>query len=155
ESSQYVGILDSDDYLHPEFVEKSVRFLEQHPEIGLVYTDDILIDPQGRQISRRTAVEPWNRDEWLRTCNLRGDTWMARRELVMRSRLHDESMTRDVDYDLFYQLLEFTAFAHLPEFLVYYRRHSEQASNNPLELAKCHAANLVRYGYSPEYAYHR
>jgi glycosyltransferase involved in cell wall biosynthesis len=155
ESSRYVGILDSDDYLHPQFVEHMVRFLEQRPEIGLVYSDDILVDSRGREISRQPAVEPWNVEEWLRTSNLRGDTWLARRDLVMCTRLHDESLSRDVDYDLFYQLLEFTTFAHVPEFLVYIRRHPERATNNVLELAKCHAANLVRYGYSSEYAYLR
>jgi hypothetical protein len=61
----------------------------------------------------------------------------------------------DVDYDLFYQLLELTTFAHLPEFLVYIRQHAGQTTRDRLELARCHAANLVKYGYSPEYAYLR
>ena len=62
----------------------------------------------------------------------------------------------DVDYDLFYQLLEITTFGHLPEFLVYIRHHEgRMTSNNRLALARAHAANLVKHGYSPKYAYLR
>ena len=153
--SRYVAVLDSDDIFHPRFVERCVEYLESDGSAGLVYTDDILIDADGREIRRREAVEPWNVEAWLRSCNLRGDTWMARRELVMRTALHDEELTHDVDYDLFYQLLELTTFAHLREALVYYRQHEGQSGRQALQLAKCHAANLVKYGYSPEYAYRR
>jgi glycosyltransferase involved in cell wall biosynthesis/SAM-dependent methyltransferase len=151
----YVAILDSDDYFHPSFIERSVRYLDEHPEVGLVYTDDVLVDANGCTLAERQSVEPWNIDCWLRTCNLRGDSWVARRELVMRTDLHDESLACDVDYDLFYQLLERTSFGHLREALVYNRSHPGQTTRNRLELAKCHAANLITYGYSIEYAYHR
>jgi glycosyltransferase involved in cell wall biosynthesis len=153
--ARYVAILDSDDYLHPHFVEQCVKFLEGSPEVGLVYTDDILVDELGRSLQHQRAVEPWSVDTWLRTCNLRGDTWLARRELVMQTALHDEALGFDVDYDLFYQLLEITTFAHLNEFLVYIRHHRGQSTRNRLELARCQAANLVKYGYSAEYAYLR
>jgi glycosyltransferase involved in cell wall biosynthesis len=154
-SARYVAILDSDDYFHPRFVERCVAALEQMPEIGLVYTDDILVDIAGREIRCQAAVEPWNVETWLRTCNLRGDTWLARRTLVMRTALHDETLLFDVDYDLFYQLLELTTFAHVPEFLVYIREHHGRSTHNQYALAKCHAANLVKYGYASEYAYLR
>jgi glycosyltransferase involved in cell wall biosynthesis len=155
-SARYVGILDSDDYFHPSFVERCVGYLENNPEVGLVYTDDILVDPHGRELNRQRAVDPWSTESWLRTRNLRGDTWLARRDLIMRTRLHDLAMDLDVDYDLFYQLLEFTTFGHLPEFLVYIRQHGGRMTvNNQLALARAHAANLVKHGYSAEYAYLR
>lgn len=154
--ARYVGILDSDDYLHPLFVERCVEYLENTPAVGLVYTDDILVDAAGRELNRQPAVDPWDVERWLRTRNLRGDTWLARRELVMRTRLHDLATELDVDYDLFYQLLEITTFSHLPEFLVYIRQHSGRMTiNNQLALARAHAANLVKHGYSPKYAYLR
>jgi glycosyltransferase involved in cell wall biosynthesis len=155
QQARYVGVLDSDDYFHPRFVESCVALLEEAPQIGLVYTDDLLVDARGRELGLQRAVEPWSIEAWLRSCNLRGDTWLARRKLVMQTTLHDEALQFDVDYDLFYQLLEQTTFAHLPQPLVYIRQHASQSTRNRLELAKCHAANLVKYGYSPEYAYLR
>jgi glycosyltransferase involved in cell wall biosynthesis len=152
----YVAVLDSDDYYHPNFVERCAQFLESRPDIGLVYTDDIMVDVDGRELNREPAVEPWDVDNWLRTRNLRGDTWLARRALVMKTRLHDSATEPDEDYDLFYQLLEITRFAHLPEFLAFIRQHGGRTTTaNRLKLARAHAANLVKYGYSPEYAYLR
>jgi glycosyltransferase involved in cell wall biosynthesis/ubiquinone/menaquinone biosynthesis C-methylase UbiE len=154
--ARYVGVLDSDDYYHPSFVERCVEFLEHDAEVGLVYTDDVLVDPVGREMSRQRAVEPWDTDNWLRTRNLRGDTWLARRELVMQTELHDPATSPDEDYDLFYQLLEITKFGHLQEYLVYIRQHEGRTTTaNRLALARAHAANLVKHGYSPEYAYLR
>ncbi len=154
--ARYVSVLDSDDYYAPQFVERCVGFLENNPKTGLVYTDDIMVDVAGRELWRQPAVEPWDVDNWLRTRNLRGDTWLARRALVMQTKLHDEATAPDDDYDLFYQLLEITSFAHLPEFLVFIRQHDGRTTTvNRLALARAHAANLVKYGYSPEYAYLR
>lgn len=154
--SRYVGILDSDDYYHPNFIARCVDFLEARPEIGLVYTDDIMVDVTGRELRRQPSVEPWDIDNWLRTRNLRGDTWLARRALVMKTNLHDPATEPDEDYDLFYQLLEITTFAHVPEFLAFIRQHDGRLTTvNRNLLTRAHAANLVKYGYSPEYAYLR
>lgn len=156
EDAQFIGILDSDDYQHPRFVERCVAVLEKHSQYGLVYTDDILVNERGRELQRQPAIHPWNVDAWLNTCNLRGDTWLARRDLVMRTSLHDETLSHDTDYDLFYQLLEMTTFGHLAEYLVYIRQHGGRTTTQQqFALAKCHAANLVKFGYSPEYAYNR
>jgi hypothetical protein len=155
EASRYVAILDSDDFFHPDFVKTCVHYLETHPEIGMVYTDNTLVDAEGRVLQNQHAVSPWSIDSWLRTRGLRGDNWVARRDLVMKTDLHDVSLNLDEDFDLFYQLLELTTFAHQPGYLVYIRQHNEQISGRRFELAMCHAANLVKYGYSPEYAYLR
>ncbi|HXT64128.1 MAG TPA: glycosyltransferase [Pyrinomonadaceae bacterium] len=154
--AKYVGILDSDDFLAPSFVEACVKALENTPDAGLVYTDDILVDASGRELCRQPAVHPWDMDAWLRTCNLRGDTWLARRALVMQTELHDEETEHDHDYDLFFQLLKLTTFAHVPEYLVFIRQHDGRSSGaNRLAVARDHAANLAKHGYSAEYAYLR
>jgi len=154
--ASFVGILDSDDYFDPRFVERCVGVLQNHSEAGLVYTDDIMVDVTGRELWPQPAVEPWNIDVWLRTCNLRGDTWLARRALVMQTNLHDEATEHDHDYDLFFQLLKITTFVHLPEFLAFIRQHDGRSTiANRLALARDHAANLVKHGFSAEYAYLR
>jgi len=156
DAAKYVGILDSDDCFDPLFIQRCVDVLQGHPEAGLVYTDDIMIDAAGRELWRQPAVEPWNMDEWLRTCNLRGDTWLARRGLVMQTKLHDEATEHDHDYDLFFQLLKITTFVHLPEFLAFIRQHEGRSTiANRLAVARDHAANLVKHGFSAEYAYLR
>ena len=100
----------------------------QNSDAGLLYTDDILVDASGRELCRQPAVHPWNMDAWLRTCNLRGDTWLARRALVMQTELHEEETEHDHDYDLFFQLLRLTTFEHVPKYLVFIRQHNGRSS---------------------------
>src|SRR5262249_48326948 len=58
-SARYAGILDSDDYYHPQFVERCVDCLERKPDTGLVYTDDIVVDENSSELLRRESVNPW------------------------------------------------------------------------------------------------
>jgi dTDP-4-amino-4,6-dideoxygalactose transaminase/glycosyltransferase involved in cell wall biosynthesis/SAM-dependent methyltransferase len=153
--ARYVALLDSDDRLHPDFVRRCVRALEDHPDSGVVYVNEILTDESGHELYCREDEQEWMLEEWLRTRNLRGDGWMGRREIVMGTDLHEETMPMDVDYDLFYQLLEVTNFHHVAEPLLYVRHHQRQLTSNVMAMARSHAANLVKYGYSPEYAYLR
>lgn len=153
--ARYVAILDSDDYYEQEFIGGCVRFLEQHAETGLVYADSVYVDDFGRELARPPGIDPWSIEDWLRTCNLRGDAWVARRDAVIETDLHDERLPLDVDYDLFFQLLEITTFAHLGGVEVFHTMHGSRASRDELVMARCHAANLVKYGYSPEYAFLR
>ena len=155
ETARYVAMLDSDDYYHPDFVARCVTLLEGEPQVGVVYVNETVVDERGREIYQRNDSEPWSLDGWLRTRRLRGDGWMGRRNLVMTTELHTESLPMDADYDLFYQLVEITNFQHLSERLLVVREHPQQITSNCLEMARCHAANLVKYGYSSEYAYLR
>jgi glycosyltransferase involved in cell wall biosynthesis len=47
-TAPYLGWVDSDDLLAPTALEETVTLLEQHPTIGLVYTDYTVIDKQGK-----------------------------------------------------------------------------------------------------------
>ena len=47
---EYIVILDSDDLLHPEKVSKQVEFLENNPEVGMVYGQAMAISEDGREL---------------------------------------------------------------------------------------------------------
>lgn len=49
--------LNSDDTYHPGAVSAAVEYLEQHPEIGLVYGDLNFIDEQDRVLGRFSAAQ--------------------------------------------------------------------------------------------------
>lgn len=44
---KYIARIDSDDRYRPEFLLRTVPMLERHPEVGLVYGDAAMIDPDG------------------------------------------------------------------------------------------------------------
>lgn len=139
------GILDSDDYWAPTFVERCVAELEANPEVGIVYTDD----------SSGPALD-WSLEEFLRTRNIRGDSWLARWSVLEQTALHDERFELEVDYDLLYQLISVTQFRRIPEPLLYVRQHSGRTSaRDPRRTAYWHAAGLGKYGHSIDYAFRR
>lgn len=52
----YVALLHDDDRWKPEFLERRVRFLEDHEECGLVFSPGIDIDETGKEIKRARAI---------------------------------------------------------------------------------------------------
>lgn len=55
---EYVCIFHHDDVMLPENLERKVRILEEHSEVGFVHSNLILIDSQGEVIARNI----WNKD---------------------------------------------------------------------------------------------
>jgi glycosyltransferase involved in cell wall biosynthesis len=53
----YVAIYHADDVYHPSIVEREVAFLQQYPEAGAVFCQDIFIDAQGREVGRLRLPE--------------------------------------------------------------------------------------------------
>jgi glycosyltransferase involved in cell wall biosynthesis len=54
---EYIAIYHSDDVYDSRIVEKEVAFLEQYPEAGAVFCEDIFIDPEGRERGRLQLVQ--------------------------------------------------------------------------------------------------
>ncbi len=146
------GILDSDDFYQPEFVSTCVEALLAHPE-GLVYTDNYYVNDSGDR-----KLEPsldWSFQGLLETCNLRSDCWLAWWKILERTNLHDERFAFEEDYDLFYQVAQFTEFRRIPLPLQNVRWHSGRMTGDLIAAAYWHAACLAKYGLSIEYARQR
>lgn len=148
------GLLDSDDTYHPRFIARCVKELQAYPGVGLVYTDN-LISKNGNAIAVNRAIN-WDLQELLRTCNLRGDCWLARWSVLKQTGLHDERMQLEVDYDLFYSLARVTTFRRIPEVLQTVMAHRDSESRgNRNHTAYWHAACLAKHGHAIEHAYAR
>jgi glycosyltransferase involved in cell wall biosynthesis len=55
-SAPYVGIIHDDDRWHPEFLARRFEFLEAHAECGFVFSGNLEIDEQGREVRRSRLV---------------------------------------------------------------------------------------------------
>lgn len=56
--SEYIWIAETDDFSEPEFLEKMVAVLENHPEVALVFCSNYVVDQENKVISnsdRRTS----------------------------------------------------------------------------------------------------
>jgi len=63
---KYLWIAESDDFSHPEFLERLVQQLERHPRAGLAYCNSLIVDGSGNTMGES---KDWNRpldaSRWL------------------------------------------------------------------------------------------
>lgn len=125
---EFVAFLDADDLCLPHRLERQVRFLKENPEVGLVGSwlktfgarEEIwTADPRHDQI----------KSEFLFRSGMLQSTVMCRRELMERLDLrYDPTITLSEDYELWTRCADLMRLANMPEVLVRYRLHGDNAS---------------------------
>ena len=144
--SRYLMFLDADDILEPHALSTLLGYLEQHPQVGLVYGTFSVIDSAGDTIFPAEASEWWpNRyvpagfrlreldrlapDAPLATlvsCNraLQGAT-LLRRSVFARTRGWDETLLEGAeDDDMVLQMALIARVHFVPVPVMRYRRHA-------------------------------
>jgi glycosyltransferase involved in cell wall biosynthesis len=111
-----VARLDADDVAMPERFERQRRFLDAHPEIGLLGTAVREVDADGREVR---IVHPPTDDVAIRRALIRTNPFahssvMMRRPLVEQVGGYDEALTVAQDYDLWMRMSRITGLANLP-----------------------------------------
>jgi glycosyltransferase involved in cell wall biosynthesis len=133
-SGEYLGFVDSDDLLDPNALAETVRFLDTHPEIGMVYTDHSIFDEFGVVLGLGARCHiPYSPDRLLvdfMTFHFR----LLRREIYDRVGGIDVDFPQAQDYDLCLKISEVTQIYHHREPLYYYRKH-------PGTISVCQKAN--------------
>ncbi|MBM9616711.1 glycosyltransferase [Desulfobulbus rhabdoformis] len=152
----YVAILDSDDLFKPEKITMQVNFLEQHPEIGLVYSNGLYINDAGEELFLRYGAghhPPKDSSQVLLDCcfNVPSNA-LVRRSLYEQIGYLDETLRAAQDHDLGIRLAEVAAIEYLDECLWCYRRHDGSISNTTAKLRwqngfKILTAACKRYPY--------
>ena len=133
-TNPYLGWVDSDDYLAPTALAETIAILNSHPNVGVVYTNHLLVDEQGRDkgLGKLCRI-PYSKDGLLvdfMTFHFR----LLRRSVYEQVGGIDPTFIASEDYDLCLKLSEVTDFYHLPKPLYFYRRHSGNVTNNQVEL---------------------
>ncbi|AFY54529.1 glycosyl transferase [Rivularia sp. PCC 7116] len=155
-SGKYLGWIDSDDIIAPTALAETAKILDNNPQVGLVYTDYLLIDKDSKVLGKGTRCQiPYSKDKLLvdfMTFHFR----LMRREVFEKAGGINENSGLAQDYDLCLRLSEITQVNHLKQPLYYHRKHSGNISNNKrVELIySCQnaiATALQRRGLSDKY----
>jgi glycosyltransferase involved in cell wall biosynthesis len=129
-TGDYIGWVDSDDMLAPTAIEETSLILNNHPYIGLVYTDYELMDSEGNLhgLGPRCQI-PYSKEGLLvdlMTFHFR----LIRRSVYDSVGGVDDSFASGEDYDLCLKLSEITEVYHIAKPLYYYRRHDSNVTND-------------------------
>lgn len=129
-TGDYIGWVDSDDMLAATAIEETSLILNNHPYIGLVYTDYELMDSEGNLhgLGPRCQI-PYSKEGLLvdlMTFHFR----LIRRSVYDAVGGVDDSFASGEDYDLCLKLSEVTEVYHIAKPLYYYRRHDSNVTND-------------------------
>ena len=126
---KYIAILDADDLALPTRLDKQVRFLESHPDIGLCGTWGNVITPEGTNRGHlKNLTHPKDiHVNLLFSVPFIQSSVMARAD-IMKANPYDPDFRQSQDYELWCRLDDLTLLANIPEYLVDYRWHGTNIS---------------------------
>lgn len=156
-SGEFIAFLDSDDLFLPPKCRAQAEFLQQHPELLLVHSDEHWLRDkkflkQGLEY-RREGGDQFERS--LEKCVISPSSVMLRRELLDEVGLFDESMPACEDYDLWLRVTSRHPVGYIPHPLLIKRGgHPDQLSRTvpALDYWRIRALlNLLRDDTLPEH----
>ena len=132
-TGKYLGWVDSDDLLEPEALEETAEMLESNPQLGMVYTDCLKIDDEGKLLGldKRSQI-PYSPKKLL-------TKFVTFHFRLIRRSVYDwiggvlPEYDRIEDYELCLRLSEVTKIQRLPKPLYKYRVHQNSISGSRQE----------------------
>ncbi|MCS6906984.1 MAG: glycosyltransferase family 2 protein [Anaerolineales bacterium] len=115
--------LNSDDTYYPYAVREAVMFLQQHPEVGMVYGDANFIDKTGRILGRFPARQTDYRRLRRGYVHIPQQAAFFRAELWQRVGPLDPSFYFAMDYDLWVRIARLSKITYLPRLWANFRLH--------------------------------
>jgi glycosyltransferase involved in cell wall biosynthesis len=106
--------LNSDDTYEPGAVAAAVKYLTDHPQIGMVYADTNFIDENGRMLGRFPAAQTDYRRLRQGYVHIPQQATFFRADLWRQIGPLDPNFYFAMDYDLWVRLAKLAPFAYLP-----------------------------------------
>lgn len=136
---EYIAFLDSDDLWLPEKLDVQVKYLDEHPEMVLVFTDAVIFFEDAGSHKKMGEIRFSGRDvsfERLFRMNFIPNlTTMVRKSCFDLVGLFNES--RDLiggeDYEMWLRIAMRFSLAHIPKITASYRHHDNNVVGTDLE----------------------
>ena len=131
-TGEYIARLDQDDVAEPERLARQVEYLDQHPNVGLLGSDVVFIDPEGKPLGRMGG---YSADRELRYRLVISNPFahsavMFRRMLIEQvgPYIYNPRYPQFQDYDLWIRMATRSQIASLPIPLTRIRVHRQSSS---------------------------
>jgi len=133
-AGKYIAFCDADDICLPIRFEMQIAFMEQNPQIGVCGTAFTCFDTLERETVRNPCTDPEIRS-LLMIGNCFGMSTIMGHAAIFQEHAFNQALRAAEDYDLWTRLAAAgVALANLPESLLRYRLHSQQASQGKSEM---------------------
>ncbi|TNJ39069.1 glycosyltransferase [Chlorobaculum thiosulfatiphilum] len=141
-SGRYIARMDADDISLPERLERQVRFMDEHPDVGVSGTGMRLIkNDKLRNTRTHTASDPELKIQLLFSPCFFHPTVIIRAELA-KAHPYPDNLVYTQDYNYWTKLAPLTSFANLSEVLLHFREHEGQISTRKADLQITNARAL-------------
>lgn len=119
---EYYARMDADDIMHPERIEKQIRYLIEHPELDVIGSGSYYIDQDNQVLggSKHFCQSPRSINDILNGGAFIHPSVMGKTSWFMNNP-YDESLLRMQDLALWISTVESSCFFIMPDRLLYYR----------------------------------
>jgi O-antigen biosynthesis protein len=125
---EWVAFLDHDDLLEPDALFQNVKWIQNHPDTDVLYSDEDKLTERG--FDSPIFKPDWSPDYFL-SCNYICHLTLIRRELVKQVGGFRSEFDGAQDYDLFLRVIEQTnRIHHIPRVLYHWRRTLTSTADN-------------------------
>ncbi|AOS82843.1 hypothetical protein BIU88_00950 [Chlorobaculum limnaeum] len=141
-SGRYIARMDADDISLPDRLERQVRFMDEHPEVGVSGTGMRLIkNGKLRNIRTHAASDPELKIQLLFSPCFFHPTVIIRAELA-KAQPYPGNLVYTQDYNYWTKLAPLTSFANLREVLLHFREHEGQISARKADMQVSNSRTL-------------
>lgn len=120
------AVLDADDYWLPGKLQKSVDIFKNNTNVGVVYTDNYLLNVK-TGLQTREFRESFSLERLLKQCYIHSGSVISK-EVFEKEGLYREDMRTAEDWDLWIRAARSFKIFHIPEPLVVARIHKDNST---------------------------
>jgi GT2 family glycosyltransferase len=125
---EWIGFLDHDDLLEPDALFQHVKWLQDHRDADLIYSDEDKLTEAG--LDAPIFKPDWSPDYFL-SCNYICHFTLVRAEVLQQVGGFRSEFDGAQDYDLFLRVIERTTrIDHIPRVLYHWRRSRASTADN-------------------------
>lgn len=127
-TGELIARMDGDDISLPDRFRRQVDYLRKHPDCGLVGTQIMFMDPDGRPIA--PMPNPVDHEGIVQTM-LEGNESVSHPTVLFRAGVarsiggYSNQYKHAEDIDFFLRMAEATKVANMPDLLLHYRQHAK------------------------------